>query len=565
MFPVGLENFSSLFTTEYVWVSVAASLCNGVLLYFASLKFFLVMQQCDYRNGRFFKWLKHRQTPYLRRLMLLCLLGLLFFCVLNMCFAPVFSYFFDENGNEVVSYVGLFSYLLFTLIYVNTESSVNAKVPLRKTKRLVRLAIVFILLAAIITWGLTLLLNYLAYVIGDTVTGILRFAPVCIMPILTPYILFLSNCINKPFESIVKYYYINKAKQKLDGTDVLKIGITGSYGKTTVKEILKTLLSVKYRVLSTPASYNTPYGIALTVKNLDDTHDVFIAEMGARTKGDVKELVNIVKPTFGVLTGVNNQHLETFGSIENTKNTKYELFEGLPENGKGFFTADNDYSVELYNRFGGEKYLCGLNGEEDLVTVSDMVTSSKGTSFTLNIKGEEPLNCVTSLLGKHSISNICLAVGVAYKAGLTPEEIYTGLNRVTSVGHRLELVPNNKNVVIIDDSYNASVDGTKAAMEVLDVFDGRKIVVTPGLVELGKEENVANFNFGKELARHADVVIVIGNHNGEIIVNGLIDGGMDKKNIRFAKNLKKGNETLNELLKEGDVVLFENDLPDNYN
>ena len=102
-------------------------------------------------------------------------------------------------------------------------------------------------------------------------------------------------------------------------------------------------------------------------------------------------------------------------------------------------------------------------------------------------------------------------------------------------------------------------------MEVLDVFDGRKIVVTPGLVELGKEENVANFNFGKELARHADVVIVIGNHNGEIIVNGLIDGGMDKKNIRFAKNLKKGNETLNELLKEGDVVLFENDLPDNYN
>ena len=148
--------------------------------------------------------------------------------------------------------------------------------------------------------------------------------------------------------------------------------------------------------------------------------------------------------------------------------------------------------------------------------------------------------------------------------GLTPAEIAKGINRLQSVGHRLELVPNNKKIVIIDDSYNGNEDGVKAAMEVLDTFTGRKIVVTPGLVELGKMENVANLSFGTLLAAHADKVIVIGKHNAEMIINGLTAGGMDKSDISFAKNLNKGNEILNGMLKEGDVVLFENDLPDNY-
>ncbi|MBQ7348887.1 MAG: UDP-N-acetylmuramoyl-tripeptide--D-alanyl-D-alanine ligase, partial [Clostridia bacterium] len=124
---------------------------------------------------------------------------------------------------------------------------------------------------------------------------------------------------------------------------------------------------------------------------------------------------------------------------------------------------------------------------------------------------------------------------------------------------------NNKNIVIIDDSYNCNEDGIKAAMEVLDTFKGRKIVVTPGLVELGKQENLANLQFGKMLAGHADIVIIIGKHNAEMLINGLTEGGMQKSNILFEKNLSRGNETLNSILREGDVVLFENDLPDNYN
>ncbi len=549
--------FSSILSRGNLIILVCISVINGLLLFFASMKFMLSLQQSGYRGKRYFKWLASPETPYLSRLMLLCLLGFLFFLVLCTTFSSIV-------GEKIASYVGFASYLLFIVAYIRTESAVNAKVPLKKTKRLVRLCVTFILCATVISFGLMLLLDLIASSIGSTVVYLVRYSLICGMPILTPYILFLAYLINEPFEEIIKRYYLKRAKNKLDKSKVLKIGITGSYGKTSIKEILKTILSQKYRVLATPASYNTPLGIAITSKNLDSTHDIFIAEMGARSKGDIKELAALVKPSYGVLTGINNQHLETFDSPETIKDTKFELFENLAENGKGFFSTDSEGARELYERFGGEKFCAGLSGENNLVTATDISTGQHGMSFTLVIRGEKPVKCNTVLLGRHSVSNICLATAVAYKIGLTPQEIAQGINRIQSIGHRLELMPNNKNIVIIDDSYNSNEDGIKAAMEVLDTFSGRKIVLTPGLVELGKIENVANLAFGNLLAKHVDIVIIIGKHNAEMLINGLTAGGMDKSNIFFAKTLNKGNAMLNEMLREGDVVLFENDLPDNY-
>ena len=566
MYPLGITDFSQMFSTTQLIIYISISVLNAVLIFFASMKFLLVLQQCGYYGRRYFKWLSNKDTPYMSRLMLLCLLGFLFFCVLNMCFSPLLENIFGQyTGKIVASFTGFLSYFLFSLIYINTERHVNAKVPLKKTKRLVRLCITYILVLAGLTFGLLVFLDYLAFVIGDGVVALLRYSLICAMPILIPYILISAYGINEPFEYIAICHYLRIAKQKIERSDVLKIGITGSYGKTSVKEILRTLLSQKYRVLSTPSSYNTPLGIALTVKNLDSTHDVFIAEMGARSKGDIKALTALVKPKYGVLTGVNNQHLETFGDEQTIKKTKFELFENLTEGGVGFFGCDNQISKELYEQYQGEKYFAGINGEDTLVTAKNVKVESKGMSFDLLIKGEKPVKCTTTLLGKHSVRNICLAAAVAYKVGLTPKEISVGVNRIQSIGHRLELLPNNKNIVIIDDSYNSSVDGVKAAMDVLDTFNGRKIVVTPGLVELGKIESVANFEYGKTLSKHADMVIVIGKHNAVMIINGLIEGGMDRENIKFAKSLNKGNELLNSIMKEGDVVLFENDLPDNYN
>lgn len=558
MFPLSVEKFSDIFTNTQVWLYVVIAVVNALLLFFASMKFLLAIQQSGYKGNRYFTWLANKNTPYLSRLMLLCLLGFLFFCVLNTSFAPVIK------NQSVLSFLGFLSYITFTLLYIKSESSINAKIPLKKTKRLVRLCITYIVFLTAISFGFVLLLDYLAYLINSEMVALLRFSIICGMPILTPYILFVAHLVNKPLEETIKKYYLNKAKERLNNSKVVKIGITGSYGKTSVKEILTTLLSQKYRVLATPQSYNTPMGIALTTQKLDSTHDIFIAEMGARAKGDIKELAQLVNPTFAVLTGINNQHLETFGSVENIMETKYELFENLNEDGIGFFSLDNEKNKRLFDKFNQTKYGSGLDKNDNLVWASEIITDNQGTSFVLNIKGEKPINCKTVLLGKHSVSNICLASSVAYKIGLTPQEIASGINRISSIGHRLELVPNNKNIVIIDDSYNSNVDGAGSAMEVLSSFNGRKIVLTPGLVELGKMENVSNFELGRKIAKTADFAIVIGTHNAEMLIKGLKDGGMQTTNISFAKTLNKGNELLNNMLREGDVVMFLNDLPDNY-
>ncbi len=547
-----------MFSEQNLIIYALISVANSVLLYFSSLKFMLVLQQSSYHGSRYFRWINSNKTSYLSRLMLLSLLAFLFFCVLNICFSSAVSV-------DVSTFIGFASYILFGVAYIKTEDAVNAKIPLKKTSRLVRLCITYVLVLTVFSFGLIVLLNYLAIVISDEVVYLLRYAPLCLTPLVTYLLLIVAYGLNEPFEEIIRRRYYAITTRKLDRDDVIKIAVTGSYGKTSVKEILKGILSVKYRVLSTPASYNTPLGMSWAVKNLDSTHDVFIAEMGAMSKGDIKELVKIVKPTYGVLTGINNQHLETFKSIEVTKDTKFELFEGLPENGKGFFSSENQGAIELFQRFNGEKVLAGgEGGKGQKVFATDVTVTNRGTWFTLNVEGEEPVKCVTILLGKHSIDNICLASAVAYELGLTLEEIAVGVGRLQSVGHRLEIIPNNKNIVIIDDSYNANEDGVKASMEVLDTFEGRKIVLTPGLVELGKRENQANYEMGKLLAKHADIVIVIGNHNAEMLISGLIDGGMDRENIAFFKSLNKGNEYLNTIIKEGDVVLFENDLPDNY-
>ncbi len=558
MFPVEVTSFSELFTSTQLAIYLSIAVLNAVLLLCASVKFVLVLQLGGYKGKKYFKWLGNPETPYISRLMLLCLLGLLFSCLLSMCFSFL--------GVEIASYAGFLSYLLFTVLYITTERKMGNKIRLKLTRRVVRLFMVYFVVVVVFTFGLITLLNYLAFMIKSEVVGIMRYSLICGMPLLAPYLLYLASLIVAPFELLVKKYYVKRATLKLKRSQVLKIGISGSFGKTTVKEILRSILSQKYRVLATPNSYNTPLGIALTVNNLDSTHDVFIAEMGARNKGDIKEVAQMVKPMYGVLTGVNSQHLETFGTIENIKDTKFELFENLTYGGEGFFSSDNANSLELAERFKGVKYFAGTGeGVENLVWATNIVTDAHGTTFTLNIKGEEPVQCATILLGKHSIRNICLAAAVAYKIGMTAKEIAFGIIRIQSVGHRLELMPNNKGIITIDDSYNSNIDGTQAAMEVLDMFEGRKIVVTPGLVELGKEENATNMEYGKLLAKHADNVIIVGRHNAEMILAGLLEGGMKKEDIRFAKNLNRGNEELNKMVKVGDVVLFENDLPDNYN
>ena len=391
-----------------------------------------------------------------------------------------------------------------------------------------------------------------------------RFAPVCFMPLLVPLFVLIAYYITKPYELYNQKRYIKQCKEKLKNhKNLIKIGITGSYGKTSVKRILCTLLEEKFKVLATPASYNTPMGICKAVKELKDDHQVFIAEMGARRIGDIKALTQIVEPDFAIINGIVEQHLESFGSLKAVKQTKFELVEHM-KGGTVAYTVDNEHTLSMFDACKIKSIPTGITTENNpTVYAKNIQFSESGTDFILNIFGNER-RCHTKLLGKHSISNICLAVAIAHELGLTDSEICAGISRLTAVEHRLSISKTASGITIIDDSYNSNPRGFDAALEVLSFFEGRKIVVTPGMVELGVLEDMINYDLGKKLAKSCDLAVLVGRSGAYIIRSGMLESGFDMEQVIQASTLDQAMKKLTPLLKSGDIVLFENDLPDKF-
>ncbi|MBR1677511.1 MAG: UDP-N-acetylmuramoyl-tripeptide--D-alanyl-D-alanine ligase [Clostridia bacterium] len=369
----------------------------------------------------------------------------------------------------------------------------------------------------------------------------------------------VSKKVNMPFDRLNYVLSINKCKKKLaKKNDLIKIGITGSCGKTSVKNILAAMLSVDYKVYATPKSYNTPLGICKSVSKMNDDTEVFIAEMGARNKGDIKELTNIVKPEIGVITGVTEQHLETFGSLENIKDTKFELIDGLCENGYAVFSADTIGSTELYERAKVNKCLVGINGLN--VKAENIVISSCQTSFDLILK-DVRFPVVTKLLGRHSVTDICLASAVALYLGVKPHRIADCVFTLKPTEHRAEVFVTESGVTVIDDGYNANILGIESDAEILKTFNGKKFAVVSGIVEGGKREEELNKNVGKILSECVDVIIAVGK-NADAVLSGTVDiKGLEK---HYAKNLCEAENILKNMIKSGNMVIFINDLPDSY-
>lgn len=543
-----------------LYEALAISLINTMLMFFASFKFVQTLQQTGYDGRGYLSWLKRKDNIYMLRLIIVSILSMLAFLLFNIAIMIFWQNYFAV-------YAGFVFYLVFMAVYIGKDRKIKSKVPLVKTRRVVRLLITFVLITFLITFTIITIVNVLAYSMEEEELFFkLRYGIICLSPMLLPFFVWLAYAINEPFERYNKRQYVEKCKKTLQArTDLIKIGITGSYGKTSVKEILATVLSEKYTVLSTPMSYNTPMGICKTVKRLTDSHEVFIAEMGARNAGDIKELVEIVEPSIGIITGVTNQHIETFGSVTNIKNTKYELIEGLKEDGVAVFSSDNDISMELMEKCPLSHVSAGINKKpESFVFAEEIRVTNAGTRFVLNYEGKRT-ECNTRLIGTHNVSNICLAVAVAVKLGLSAEQIASGINKIAPIKHRLEILKTNNETTVIDDSFNANVNGTIAAMEVLDCFEGRKIVVTPGLVELGSMEEYENFKLGERLGKHADIVVLAGKRRIENIKEGLISVDFPTDKIITVKDLSDGKKILSEITERGDVIIFENDLPDKYN
>ena len=393
-----------------------------------------------------------------------------------------------------------------------------------------------------------------------------RLYVIGLFPLLLPLWVALGGLLAWPIEKLVSEMYFRDAQKKLASRpDLIKIGITGSYGKTSVKFILGTILQEKFQVLVTPSSFNTPMGVTRIIREkLMPAHQVFVAEMGARHVGDIKEMCRLVHPHHGVLTSVGPQHLDTFKTLERIKSTKYELMDAIPDGGCCFFPDDKEICRELFDKTRKEKRLCSVHPEADDADVwaTDIRVSPAGSSFILHTMNDE-IACQTRLLGEHNIQNIVLAATVGIHLGMTLRQIARGISKVMPVEHRLQLIPST-GVTIIDDAFNSNPKGAQAALKVIKGFEGRRIIITPGMVELGAGEEQFNHDFGTMMADCVDVAILVGRKHTAPIAKGLKEAGFPEDNLHVVSNLEEASALLRQIGRPGDVALFENDLPDNY-
>lgn len=372
----------------------------------------------------------------------------------------------------------------------------------------------------------------------------------------------LANLINIPAEKAVANWYVNDAKKRLRSMPHLTvIGITGSYGKTSTKNFLHALLSAKYNVLMTPESFNTTMGVVRTVRErLKPSHQVFIAEMGAKNPGDIQEICDLVQPRYGMITSIGEQHLETFRTVDNIVNTKFELADSLPADGVAFLNVDNDYIRA--RGVNGQTVTYGVQAENGAdYTATDILVDGQGSRFTVTAPNGESAAFVTKLLGAHNIQNLVGCIAVAHTLGIPLTDLVYPVRMLKPVEHRLQLLPNS----FIDDAYNSNPAGFRSALDVLGSFDGQRVLVTPGMVELGERQDALNRELGQYAADRCDWAVLVGAKQAPPLQQGLLDGGFPEERIYVAATLQDGLRFLQTLPVEGKrIVLLENDLPDNF-
>ena len=460
---------------------------------------------------------------------------------------------------EYITYILTVSYFILSCLYFYSIKHEQVKKKLVYTARLKRLTITMFILFLI---PIYLILNnfqeqniYIYYLI------------VTLMVNLIFYLVALANRINMPVEKIVYFYYLSKAKNKINGmTNMKRIGITGSYGKTTSKNVLNDILSTEFNSMPTPKNFNTPYGLMVTINNyLDKFNDIFIAEMGTLKRGDIKKVVNIVNPQYGILTKIGLAHLETLGSQENIQKEKFTLIESLPKDGIAVLNKDDELQVNYKLKNKCRVIWIGIDNETADVRATNIKLSHEGSSFDCIIKGNPKVyHFTTKLLGKVNIYNILAGIALGLEFGIKDEKLEMAVRRVKPTEHRLEL-KKYKNINIIDDAYNSNPVGSKMAVEVLGLMPGKKIIVTPGMIDLGPKQDELNTKFGEYIAEVADEVVLVGENTTKPILKGLTNKKYDKKKIHIINDVKLAFPLVEKLQDKETYVLLENDLPDIFN
>jgi len=476
---------------------------------------------------------------------------------------------------------GFFLVLDFIIMLLGLKKKIYK---IKYTKRVIRLLFVSILTYFIFLICVIKYVN-IVYLIFYNIIGVFAYLLILILSLVLLY----------PIEKIICLYYLDKAKRKLKtNKKLIKIGITGSYGKTSVKNILNGLMSTQYNVLSTPESYNTPLGISKTInQQLNDSHEVFICEMGAKRADEIKYLCNYVGVDTGIITAVGRQHTNTFKGIDGVYKTKKELPNYL--NGKFcVFNLMNKLSLKMYGEYVGKKtgvfvvlkrkYIksqkmlkdkritckgyckkCIYNEYQhiDNYYAKNVILTEFGSEFDIYFDNAFCANVKISLLGTHNIINVLLAIAMARHLNVEWNNILLGLSQLKQIKSRLEKFVLSSGAIVINNGYNSNIDSVKSSLEVLNLFNKKnKVVVTPGLIDT-ENDYVYNKNFGKIIAKYSNSVIVVKEKNKNAIYDGLLESGFDREKINFVSSFNHAKKII-ENSNSDCVFLLENDLPDNY-
>ena len=498
-----------------------------------------ILQLENYYISRYAKWMKR------------CIGKVLSIKTIILLLIPSILIIASIKNNELLL-AGLIIEILVLMYLIVSFKKQKEKKAFVVTARIRRVYTTYLVLFAI----LVALANMFNYKI------VLPIANICAM---FAYIfVIIVTVVNKPIEGYIRYGFCRKAKTKLKEIPGLKvIGVTGSYGKTSTKYVVNTILSQKYNTLMTPESYNTTMGVVRTInEKLTSMHQLFVCEMGAKYVGDIKEITDIVNPSYGIVTAIGPQHLDTFKNLDNVRKAKLELVDSLPDDGLAFVNWEDENIRNSKITKNMVKF--GLSKEADYYA-TNIDINERGSSFDVVIPGKEPIRIKTRLLGNLNILNIVGAVAIADKLGLTENEIKVGAKYIRPVPHRLELKQNPNGSIIIDDAYNSNIKGAKMALEVLKSFEHKKrILITPGIVDLGDKQSEINQELGRAAAESSDFIILVGASQAVPIYNGIKEKNYPESNIFIAKNLQEALSKMNEILTKDSVVLLENDLPDNY-
>ncbi len=438
---------------------------------------------------------------------------------------------------QVSLYLTLISTILTNTILINKNN-------LKYTKRTKRFLLIYFLL----TYALFLFLPFNIITTFNTINSAFIIYLIIIH--------ILSSCLEKG----ILYYYLKDAKCKIKNKIV--IGITGSYGKTSSKNILYDLLKDKVNVSKTPKSYNTKVGIIKSIREeVSLFDDYFICEYGVDKKGGMDKLLRVVTPHISLITEIGNQHLLTFKNIENIYKEKIKLAKVLNSDQVVVLNNDNKYLSKAYRELKCKIITYGIISNSDIMAKNIEITN-KGSLFDLYVDNKYLKRLSTSLLGEHNILNILGAIGVLKGLNINLSDIDKLVKEIRPVEHRLQIKKIN-NIKVIDDSFNSNEIGFKKAIDILNLMKEEKIVITPGIIEQGNNSENLNYELGRYMASKVDLIILV-EKNAHYIKEGLIKEGFDEKKIIEKKYFIEAWEYIKKIYDDNKIILIENDLPSIY-